>query len=92
MVEFNIDTSKNLQKLLSRLKPGQFIQGRILDKLDNDKYIIRIYGYNIISKSNKHLNIGDELNFEIKGNQNHLTIKLIDKKHSYKSKGLNITI
>ena len=45
-----------------------------------------------ITESKKILKIGDELNFEIKENNNHLTIKLIDKKHTVKPKGLNIII
>ena len=45
MVDFSVDTSKNLEDLLKRLKPGQIVKGRILDKLDSTNYIIRIYGY-----------------------------------------------
>ena len=92
MVEYKVDTSKNLQDLLKRLNSGSTVKGRILDRIDNEKYILRIYGYNIITESKKILKIGDELNFEIKGNNNHLTIKLINKKHTVNTKGLNITI
>ena len=92
MVDFSVDTSKNLEDLLKRLKPGQIVKGRILDKLDSTIYIIRIYGYNIISESKKKLNIGEELNFEIKGNQNHLTIKLIHNTKNTKNTNLNIII
>ena len=92
MVEYQVDTLKNLQDLLKRLNPGSTVQGRILDRIDKEKYILRIYGYNIITESKKILKIGDELDFAIKGNNNHLTIKLIDKKHTEKTKGLNIII
>ena len=92
MVEYQVDTTKNLQDLLKRLNLGSTVKGRILGRINNEKYILRIYGYNIITESKKILKIGDELNFEIKGNNNHLTIKLINKKHTVKTKGLNITI
>ena len=92
MSEYNVDTTKNLQDLLKRLNPGSSVKGRILDRLDNEKYILRIYGYNIITASKKILKIGEELNFEIKENNNHLTIKLIENKKPLKEKGINITI
>ena len=91
-MEFQVDTTKNLQDLLKRLNPGTSVKGRILDKLDDTKYVLRIYGYNIVTESKKKLNIGDELDFEIKNNNNHLTICLMDKKKNIKSKGLNITV
>lgn len=91
-MEFQIDTTKNLQDLLKRLNPGASVKGRILDKLDDTKYVLRIYGYNIVTESKKKLNIGDELDFEIKNNHHHLTICLMDKKKNIKSKGLNITV
>ena len=91
-MEFQVDTSKNLQDLLKRLNPGTSVKGRILDKIDATKYILRIYGYNIVTESKKKLKIGDELDFEIKNNNNHLTICLIDKKKKIKSKGLNIIV
>ena len=92
MVEYQVDTSKNLQDLLKKLNPGSTVKGRILDRIDNGKYILRIYGYNIITESKQILKIGDELNFKIQGNNNHLSIKLINKNYTVKSKGLNITV
>jgi hypothetical protein len=92
MNDYHIDTTKNIQDLIKRLTPGKTVKGRILDKLEEDNYILRIYGYNIITKSKKQLIIGDELDFEIKENNNHLTIKLIEKRSTIKSNGINITI
>ena len=57
MVEYQVDTSKNLQDLLKRLNPGSTVKGRILDRIDKGKYILRIYGYNIITESKKILKI-----------------------------------
>ena len=91
-MEFQLDTSKNLQDLLKRLNPGQSVKGRILNQIDDTKYVLRIYGYNIVTESKKKLKIGDDLDFEIKNNNNHLTICLIDKKKKIKSKGLNIIV
>ena len=54
MVEYQVDTLKNLQDLLKRLNPGSTVKGRILDRIDKGKYILRIYGYNIITESKKN--------------------------------------
>tara|TARA_B100001029_G_C15062715_1_gene460038 strand:- start:2112 stop:2387 length:276 start_codon:yes stop_codon:yes gene_type:complete len=89
-LKFQIDTTKNLQDLLKRLNPGSIVKGRILDIIDNSKYILRIYGYNIVTESKKPLKKGDELKFEIKNNNNHLTIELIDSSKKSKSNKLNI--
>ena len=91
-MEFQIDTSKNLQELLKRLNPGSIVKGRILDKIDDSKYILRIYGYNIVTESKKSLKKGEELKFEIKNNNNHLTIKLIESNQKLHSKRLNIIV
>ncbi|MAJ44994.1 MAG: hypothetical protein CMF96_09675 [Candidatus Marinimicrobia bacterium] len=91
-MEFQIDTSKNLQELLKRLNPGSIVKGRILDKIDDSKYILRIYGYNIVTESKKSLKKGEELKFEIKNNNNHLTIKLIESNQKLQSKRLNIIV
>ena len=89
-MELQEDTSKNLQDLLKRLDLGSIVNGRILEKINDSKYILRIYGYNIITESKKPLKKGDELQFEIKSINNHLTIKLIEANQKSKSKRLNI--
>lgn len=91
-MDFQVDTSKNLQDLLKRMSPGETVKGRILDKIDDTKYILRIYGYNIVTESKKNLKKGDELEFEIQNNNNHLTIKLLNKKQNTTLRGINITV
>ena len=91
-MEFQVDTSRNLQDLLKRLNPGSTVKGRILDKIDDTKYILRIYGYNIVTESKKNLSKGDELEFEIKNNNNHLTIQLLNKKPQTTKNGINLTV
>tara|TARA_Y100001934_G_C12061039_1_gene635377 strand:- start:519 stop:794 length:276 start_codon:yes stop_codon:yes gene_type:complete len=91
-VEFQVDTSRNLQDLLKRLNPGSTVKGRILEKIDDTKYILRIYGYNIVTESKKKLSKGNELEFEIKNNNNHLTIQLLNKKPQTTKNGINLTI
>mgnify|MGYP001286039011 FL=1 len=91
-MEFQVDTSRNLQDLLKRLNPGSTVKGRILEKIDDTKYILRIYGYNIVTESKKNLSKGDELEFEIKNNNNHLTIKLLNKKPQTTKNGINLTV
>tara|TARA_B100000029_G_C16910110_1_gene717414 strand:- start:211 stop:486 length:276 start_codon:yes stop_codon:yes gene_type:complete len=91
-VEFQVDTSRNLQDLLKRLNPGSTVKGRILEKIDDTKYILRIYGYNIVTESKKNLSKGDELEFEIKNNNNHLTIQLLNKKPQTTKNGINLTV
>mgnify|MGYP001430358564 CR=1 FL=1 len=91
-MEFQVDTSRNLQDLLKRLNPGSTVKGRILEKIDDTKYILRIYGYNIVTESKKNLSKGDELEFEIKNNNNHLTIQLLNKKPQTTKNGINLTV
>ncbi len=91
-MEFQVDTSRNLQDLLKRLNPGSTVKGRILEKIDDTKYILRIYGYNIVTESKKKLSKGNELEFEIKNNNNHLTIQLLNKKPQTTKNGINLTI
>ena len=91
-MKFQIDTLKNLQNLLRQLKTGTYISGKILEKIDETKYILRIHGYNIITESEKTLKKGDELNFIIKNNNNHLYLKLIRSKQFSKNNRLNIVI
>ena len=91
-MEFQVDTSINLQDLLKRLNPGSTVKGRILEKIDDSKYILRIYGYNIVTESKKKLSKGAELEFEIKNNNNHLTIQLLNKKPQTTKNGINLTI
>jgi len=55
----------NLQKLIKRLEKGMIVKGRILDNLKNNKYLVRIWGYNIYTESEKKLNEKDEVKFEI---------------------------
>ena len=91
-MEFQVDTSRNLQDLLKRLNPGSTVKGRILEKIDDTKYILRIYGYNIVTESKKNLSKGDELEFEIKNNNNHLTIQLLNNKPQTTKNGINLTV
>ena len=51
MGAYQVDTSKTLKDLLKRLNPGSTVKGKVLDRIDKEKYILRIYGYNIITES-----------------------------------------
>ena len=75
--EYSVDSSKDLNDLFKRLNPGDFVKGRVLKKIDSYKYIIRIFGYNIITASNSDLNEGAEVELKVKKTNDHLVIELI---------------
>ena len=41
-----------LESLIDRLEPGMDIEGRIVDVLDQNMFILRIWGHNILTESN----------------------------------------
>jgi hypothetical protein len=55
----------DLQELIQRLEEGMVVKGRILENLKNNKYLVRIWGYNIYTESETKLNEKDEVKFEI---------------------------
>lgn len=56
---------EDLKELLDRLMPGMVIKARILEDLDQKKYIMRIRGYNMVIESETRLSPGDEVDLKV---------------------------
>ena len=75
--EYSVDLTKDLNDLFKRLKSGDIVRGRILHKLCEGKYIVRIFGYNIITGSTSKLLEGNEVDLKVKQTNGHLLFELI---------------
>ena len=62
-MNFTIDyiQEAGLEKLFSRLKKGQILEGKIIDTIDPNGYLLRIRGFNIITQSNGIFNKNDKI-------------------------------
>jgi len=87
--DYSVDLTKDLNDLFKRLKIGDVVKGRVLDKLEDYKYVVRIFGYNIITGSTSKLKLGAEVDLKVRKSEGHLIVELIkdsnpntgDKKH-----------
>jgi len=50
-----------LENLFRRLKKGMKIKGRIVENFNNGHYLLRIWGYNILTDSRENFNKHDEV-------------------------------
>ncbi len=55
----------DLDNLLRRLKKGMVLKGRIVECLGGDKYLLRIWGYNIFTESRKTFQQFDEIELTV---------------------------
>ncbi len=69
----------NLEELLKRLKKGMRLNGRIIDKLDNYKYILRVWNYNIYTESKKKFTKSQEVSLLVKEVYPHLIFDIYTK-------------
>ncbi len=67
---------EDLQELLKRLKKGMKVNGRILDKISDHRYIIRIFGYNLLTESEAVFNVKDEVTLTVLEVEPHLTLNI----------------
>lgn len=56
---------EDLQVLLDRLTLGMTLKGRILEALGENKYLLRIRGYNLIIESEQRFNDNDEADLKV---------------------------
>ncbi|MCK5684693.1 hypothetical protein KAJ27_11250 [bacterium] len=56
---------EDLQNLLDTLTSGMILKGRIIEDFGNNKYILRIRGYNIVMESERTFQINDEAELEV---------------------------
>ena len=61
-----IQVKGSLDELMRRLRPGMKVRARIVDCLEHGTYILRVWGYNMISESNYPFNRFEEVELEVK--------------------------
>lgn len=69
----------DVENLFHRLENGKIIRTRIVYCLGENKYLLRIYGYNLVMKSNVKFNRFDEVDVQIKQVSPKLIVQVVDK-------------
>jgi hypothetical protein len=60
--EIQYGVKNNLSELKKRLKTGQKLKGKILECLTENRYILRVWNYNIYTESKKQFSKNEEIN------------------------------
>jgi len=79
----------NLQDLTRRLERGMVLKGRILDHFDNDKYLVRIWGYNILTESKHKFDIQEEIELKVLEINPHIVFDLYHPSQSIEDHSTN---
>ena len=66
----------SLDQLLRRLHPGKVVDGRIVDVLDQNRYLLRIWGYNILTESEQKFERREEVKLTVKQVHPHLVLDI----------------
>ena len=66
----------NLNDLLRRLEKGMKLQGRIVECYGRNMYLLRIWGYNILTESEYFFNKFEEVNLVVRGIEPHLILDI----------------
>jgi len=67
-----------LEQLFGRLEKGMIVRARIVYCLGDNRYLLRIYGYNMIMQSNYPFNRFDEVEMMIKQITPKLIVQMVD--------------
>ena len=62
----NYNVKHDLDELKKRLETGMVVKGKILDCPREDRYILRVWGYNIYTESRKKFDVHDEIKLTVK--------------------------
>ena len=74
----------NLDDLLKRLKKGAMLKGRIVESFGNGKYLLRIWGYNIVTESEYSFSPFDEVQLKVLQVEPYLVLDLQRTRQDYK--------
>ncbi|HDN58353.1 MAG: hypothetical protein H0Z30_03370 [Candidatus Marinimicrobia bacterium] len=55
-----------LDELRKRLKIGMLVRCRIIEKVGDKRFVLRLKGHNILIEANQNFNVGDELVLKLK--------------------------
>ena len=82
-----------VNRLLDRLKKGMLLKSRIVLELDNNRYLLRIQGRNLIMQSKLNFNRSEELWIEVQEAKPKLKLRLVKKeKRTNRNNGTNLVI
>jgi hypothetical protein len=71
-----------LENLIKRLKKGMQLKGRIIECKSDNQYLLRIWGYNILTESKKTFKKFDEVKLIVKAVSPHLILDFVNlQKH-----------
>ena len=80
--DHNFITKGGLEFFLRRLEKGMRLQGRIIDCLGDNRYLLRIRGYNILTYSEQLFNIFDDIQMKVVEVEPHLVLDLFKERCS----------
>ena len=92
-MNFTIDyiQEAGLEKLFSRLKKRQILEGKIIDTIHPNGYLLRIRGFNIITQSNGIFNKNDKILLMVREVDSHLVLDFVPKKNTIRNSSDKIT-
>ncbi len=73
---------ESLNRMLRKLRKGMQLKTRIILVLGHNRYLLRIYGYNLIMESKLKFNRFDEIQIEVQQVRPKLKLRFIDKGNS----------
>ncbi|MDP8241022.1 MAG: hypothetical protein P9X24_18175 [Candidatus Hatepunaea meridiana] len=68
-----------LENLIKRLEKGTILKGRIVDCASENRYLLRIWGYNILTESKKRFNKFDEVHLIVEETTPHLILNFANE-------------
>ncbi|MCK4295357.1 MAG: hypothetical protein KAW56_02255 [Candidatus Marinimicrobia bacterium] len=78
----NYIVKEDLDKLLKHLKKGMKVQGRIVDCLGDNRYLLRIRGYNILTYSEQLFQRFDDIQLTVVEVEPHFVLDLLKERHT----------
>lgn len=73
-----------------RFQPGQLLQGRVLEKLEDGKWLVRIRGLNLVTESTIPLEVGVTFQARVLGVKEVLTLQLLPPTQSSQSARVSV--
>ncbi len=68
----------DLSPLIRKLQKGSLVNGRIVQVLNENHYLLRIFGYNLIMKSNVRFKRFEEVIFKVVRTEPKIQLRLFD--------------
>ncbi len=88
----NYPIKYNLNDLKRRLKKGIKVKGRILDVPSKNRYVLRVWGYNIYTDSYKKFEKNEEIELTVKAIEPKLVFDMHRKKKNVNANKTNLLI